>query len=70
MSDRPAHTEEDARTRLAERLYSAMEHLDPSQQTVPWDDLGDDEKGFYRASIMALESERDLWSRLICRAAV
>jgi hypothetical protein len=66
---RPVLEITEAREQLAERLFLAMERLDPSQDGTRWTDLGADEKEFYRATIKMLESEQGLWSALLRREA-
>jgi hypothetical protein len=45
------------RERLAKRLYDQMEKLAPSQETIEWDDITSDEKGFYFLGIDAVLDE-------------
>ncbi len=69
MGDRLTLERSEARNRLAEHLFGAMERLDPSQETIPWESLGEEERDFYRACIRILESEQGLWSLLFRQAA-
>lgn len=47
--------------KLAEKLYGAMDFLAPfGEDAVPWADLGEADREFYRQSIIALLDEREL----------
>jgi hypothetical protein len=43
--------------RLAERLFTTMDRLDPPQETIAWSNVPEHEKDFYRESIKAVLKE-------------